>query len=250
MNLSNNNILITGGSSGLGLELAQQLLKYNNKIIICGRSKDKLLKAKMNNPKLEIYACDISIEKQCIEMVNWIQNTHGKLNVLVNNAAIVHISNFLEDEFIIEKAILETDINFIAPIRLTKLLIPVIENNTNPSVINITTGLVYVPRADYPFYNATKSALHAFTQGLRFQLKDSNLRVIEVMFPAVKTPWHKGNTPKIAITPENAIQEMIKQLQKGKDEIRVAKVKLLYFLSRFAPKFAFKKLNNLKHAQQ
>jgi uncharacterized oxidoreductase len=87
--------------------------------------------------------------------------------------------------------------------------------------------------------------LHSFTQVLRDQLKNEEIQIIEVMFPAVDTPWHKGNPPKIAITPERAVSEMLKKIADGKTEIRIAKVKLLYLISRIAPKFALKKINNI-----
>lgn len=246
MDIYNHTILITGGSSGIGLELAQRLLEKNNKIIICGRSAEKLEAAKKQYPQLETVQCDLSDEKQCIELAGWIHKNHPDLNILINNAALVHNTSFLETNNILEKLKLEVDTNLLAPIRLIKHLHPVLEKNNNPTIINITTGLVYVPRADYPFYNATKAALHSFTQVMRIQLKDTNFRIIEVMFPAVKTPWHKGNPPKIAITVEKAVNEMIKGLDKGKIEIKVAGVKILYNLFRIAPGFALKKINSLQ----
>lgn len=246
MELSNQTIFITGGSSGIGLELVQRLLDKNNKVIICGRSAEKLEAAKKQYPQLERVQCDLSDEKECANLAYWIKENHPNLNLLVNNAALVHNTPFLETENILEKLKLEVDTNLLAPIRLIKHLHPVLEKNENPTIINITTGLVYVPRADYPFYNATKAALHSFTQVLRMQLKSTNFRVIEVMFPAVKTPWHKGKPPKIAITVEKAVNEMMKGMEKGKTEIKVSKVKILYTLFRIAPGFALKKINSLQ----
>ena len=246
MDICNNTVLITGGSSGIGIELAQRLLEKNNKVIICGRSAEKLEAAKKQFPQLETVQCDLSDEKECLNLANWIKENHPRLNMLINNAALVHNIPFLETDNILEKLKLEVDTNLLAPIRLIKHLHPVLEKNNNPTIINITTGLVYAPKADYPFYNATKAALHSFTQVLRIQLKGTNFKVIEVMFPAVKTPWHKGNPPKIAITVEKAVNEMIKGLEKGKAEIKVAGVKVLYNLFRIAPGFALKKINSLK----
>jgi len=111
------------------------------------------------------------------------------------------------------------------------------------------TGLLYRPRADYPFYNATKAVLHSFTQVLRKQTENSKIKIVEVMFPAVKTPWHKGKPPKIAISAEKAVNEMLKGLEKNKKEIRVAGAKMLYMVSRIAPKFAFKKVNSLENEE-
>ncbi|MFK5879512.1 MAG: SDR family NAD(P)-dependent oxidoreductase [Flavobacteriaceae bacterium] len=246
MKLSKNTVLVTGGSSGIGLELSKQLLLRANKVIICGRSKSKLLEAQKLFPKLEIFQCDLSDKNQCNDLVNWLNEKHPELNVLINNAAIVHKTSFIDTKDIIEMAELETATNFLAPIRLIKLLHPLLKINNNPNIINITTGLIYAPRVDYPFYNATKAALHSFTQTLRIQLAKTNIKVIEVMFPAVKTPWHKGNPPKIAITSQKAVSEMIKRLEGGDTEIKIAGVKILYALSRIAPKFALKKINSLK----
>lgn len=245
MNLTGNTILITGGSSGIGLELSKQLLKTNNKVIICGRSQEKLDAAKKQHPEIITYQCDLSDEQQILEFTAKVKSNHPDLNVLINNAALVHNTNFVGTENIVQMAELETQTNFLAPIRLIHQLYDVISKNKHPHIINITTGLIYVPRAMYPFYNATKAALHSFTQVLRWQNKDKNLKITEVMFPAVDTPWHGGNPPKIAIPAEKAVTEMLKGLQKGSPEIRVGGANLLYRVSRIAPGFAMKKVNSL-----
>ncbi len=245
MQLSGNTILITGGSSGIGLELSEQLIKRKNKVIVCGRSVPRLKAAKKRLTELEIHSCDISNVDQCEDLLEWVKTNHPELNVLINNAAIVNHIGFLETDYIVDMAEQEIATNFIAPIRLTHLLFPTIQRNSNPAIINITSGLIYVPRVDYPFYNATKAALHSFTQVLRKQTETSGVEIIEAIFPAVNTPWHKGNPPKIAISVNQAVDEMIQGLEKKKPEIRIAKVNLLYKISRLAPGFAFRKLNNL-----
>jgi len=245
MNLERNTVLITGGSSGIGLELARQLIGKKNKVLICGRSMEKLEKAKSALPQIEYLQCDISQMDDCIRLVHWIKQNHPRLNVLINNAAIVHVSNFYFNDDALNEARQEIETNLMAPIVLCKLLIPVIEKNPEAHIINITTGLVYAPKSDYPFYNATKSALHSFTQVLRKQLAVSEIKINEVLLPAVDTPWHKGNPPKIAITVQKAVEKMIKGLERNNDEIRVGGVKLLYRIARIAPAFAFKKINEV-----
>lgn len=246
MKLSGNTILITGGSSGIGLELSKQFVLRGNKVIICGRSQQKLDKAKKQIPELETYQYDLSVKNQCRELAHLIIKEHPGLNILINNAATVNKTNFLDTDNIIEMAEKEVNTNFMAPVILIHFLYPHLEKKNNPTIINITTGLIYAPRALYPFYNATKAALHSFTQVLREQTKTYTIKIVEVMFPAVKTPWHKGTPPKIAISPEKAVNEMLKGLTKGKSEIRVAGANLLYRVSRIAPKFAFKKVNSLE----
>lgn len=244
MDLKNNTILITGGSSGIGLELARQLTEKQNTVLICGRTLSKLEQAKEEIPALHYLQCDISISEECEKLRNWVQTDHPECNILINNAAIVTRKSFYEDDEAIQHAESEIATNLMAPIRLSKLFHPILEKNSQPAIINITTGLAFVPRSAYPFYCATKAALHSFTQVLRSQSEERNINIIEVMFPAVDTPWHEGNPPKIAITSKEAVSEMIEKLEKGKPEIHVGKVKFLYLLSRLAPNIAFTKLNS------
>lgn len=238
-------MLITGGSSGIGLELARQLILRNNHVIICGRSEERLAAAKVSLPEVRTFSCDLAEDTGRKALVDWLTQHHPGCSVLINNAAIVHRTSFRDDDAMIQKAVMEIKTNLIAPIALTKMLLPHLERQPNAAVVNITTGLVYAPRAVYPVYSATKAALHAFTQVLRQQLKTRPIDVIEVMMPVVDTPWHQGNVPKIAIKPEAAVATMIGQLQRDKKEIRIGKVKLLYAISRLMPRLAFRMINRV-----
>jgi uncharacterized oxidoreductase len=245
MKFENQTVLITGGSSGLGLELAKQLIAKQNSVIICGRSVERLAEAKTLIPQVHTFCCDISNDNDRLKLFDWIVTNHPTCNVLINNAAIVHKTNFHADPEIVEKAIQEIETNLIAPIALSKRFLERFQHQKESAIVNITTGLIYTPRSVYPIYNATKAALHSFTQVLRHQIKDLPVEVIEVMMPAVATPWHQGNVPKIAIPPAKAVNEMIEKLESGSKEIRIGKVKILYALSRIAPAFAFRKINEL-----
>lgn len=245
MDLQNSTILITGGSSGIGLELANRLQQKGNTVIICSRSQEKLATAMDANPGLITHPCDIADPESCKVFADWLQTHYPQLNILINNAAITHNTSFISDPDIIDKAGREIETNFMGPLRLIKLLLPLVTKNTSASIINVTTGLVYAPRASYPIYNATKAALHSFTQVLRIQLQASPVQVVEVLFPVVDTPWHKGNAPKIAISPQQAVTGMIDGLQRGKSEIHVGAVKLLYLLYRISPSLALRKINSL-----
>lgn len=246
MKLKNSTVLITGGSSGIGLELSKVLIQRGNEVIICGKSIEKLEAAKKQEPKLITYQCDISDSKDCAEFAEKIILNHPDLNVLINNAAIVNKVDFISDENVIELAEKEYQTNLIAPMRLIKHLYKTISEKDFSAIINITTGLIYAPRVIYPFYNSSKTALHSFTQTLRIRLKDEKTKVVEVMFPAVDTPWHRGAPPKTAISADAAVSEMMSGLEKGKSEIKVGGAKLLYFVSRLAPAFALKKVNEIE----
>ena len=246
MKLKNNTVLITGGSSGIGLALSKVLIQKGNKVIICGKSNEKLLAAKQAIPELITYQCNLSVSNECTDFAGKIAKNHPDLNILINNAAVVNKIDFINDENAMELAEYEYDTNLLAPIRLIKLLYPTLSANDFTAIINVTTGLIYAPRVIYPFYNSSKSALHSFTQTLRIRLKDEKTKVVEVMFPAVDTPWHKGTPPKIAISAEAAVSEMINGLEKGKAEIKVGGAKILHLVSRIAPAFALKKVNEIK----
>ena len=245
MNLEGNTIAITGGGSGIGLELSKVLAEKGNQVVICGRSSDKLERAKQMISSLHTFTCDLSKATERIRFSEWIENEHPQCNILINNAAVVHRSNFFSDSEIIDKAELETQTNFIAPVVLTKLFLPTLRKNQNPNIIYITTGLVYAPKAAYPIYCATKSALHSFVQTLRMQATEQPIGLHEVLMPAVDTPFHDGTPPKMTISVQNAVEEMLKKLEKGAKDIKVGSVKLLHPLSRVAPKIAIKKVNSL-----
>jgi uncharacterized oxidoreductase len=246
MNLKNNTVLITGGSSGIGLELGKVLIEKGNKVIVCGKTDKNLVAAKTMLPDLITYQCDLANSKECINLAQKIAENHPDLNVLINNAATVNKIDFINDENTIDLAENEYRTNLIAPIQLINLLYKTISSNNSSAIINVTTGLIYAPRVIYPFYNSSKSALHSFTQTLRIRLKDEETKVFEVLFPAVNTPWHKGNPPKIAISVDLAVSEMLKGLEKGKPEIRVGGAKTLYLISRIAPSLAIKKVNEIQ----
>lgn len=244
MNLSNKTILITGGSSGIGLKLAEKLLEKGNTVIICGRSEERLEKVKTQLPQIKYIQCDLAIQKERELLYNRLVDSYPSVDVLVNNAAYASRFNILKEEAYIEKTENEIQTNLIAPIALTKMFLPKLINN-NGLIVNVTTGLAYVPKAQMAVYCAGKAALHSFTQSIRYQLMGESIKLVEVLMPAVKTPFHNGEIPKISIDTETAVDEMIKGIEKEKPEVRVDKVKLLYRMSRLAPAFAFRKVNQL-----
>jgi uncharacterized oxidoreductase len=243
MQLTNQTILITGGSSGIGLELAKQLLEKGNKVLICGRSLAKLEQAQQYLPGILYFQCDLEQQEQRTALINWIKAEHPELSLLINNAAITHKQLFSELIDAPAYAEQEMQINFLAPVQLCHALLPTLQENTHSAIINVTTGLVYTPTKKYPFYNATKAALHSFTQVLRLQENEKGVKVVEVFMPVVDTPFHQDGVPESAISPAQAVQEMLKGLTKGKSEIRVGLVKVLYYLNRLSPKLALRLLN-------
>lgn len=166
MHLAGNTILITGGSSGIGFELARALVR-DNAVIICGRSEEKLARAKSVLPRVSTHVCDVTEESQREDMVTRVLRSHPELNVLINNAGGRQRVDLLADDGV--EAALHHDValNFIAPASFCSKLLRHFQARPRASIVNISTGLVYLPKAVQPFYCAAKSALHSYTRSLR-----------------------------------------------------------------------------------
>jgi uncharacterized oxidoreductase len=192
MNLSGNTILITGGTSGIGLGFAREFQKLGNKVIICGRREERLKEISEKHPGIIALPCDVSIESERVKLVHNVISDYPDINILINNAGIQMNYDIQHDKDCI-KLYQETDTNFIAPIHLSALFIPFLKTKPNPSVINITSGLAFVPLAFMPVYCATKAGLHSFTLSLRHQLKNTSIKVFEIAPPAVDTELGQDN---------------------------------------------------------
>ena len=176
MNLTANTILITGGATGIGLALAEQLSKRGNSVIVCGRNEDALKKAQARVPALVTRFCDVTDAKSRQSMVGWLNTEHSKLNILLNNAGIQCHRDFNHDGAI-DKLEEEVAVNFTAPICLISELLPLLKKQPQAAILNVSSGLAFSPMADVPVYCATKAAVHSFTLSLRHQLKTTGVRV-------------------------------------------------------------------------
>ncbi|HYX52343.1 MAG TPA: SDR family oxidoreductase [Candidatus Limnocylindrales bacterium] len=187
MNPADNTVLITGGASGIGLALAQRFLKAGSRVIICGRRQEKLREAAAVSPGLITRVCDVGSEADRVALAEWVVREYPALNVLVNNAGIQRRGVDLSNAERWPDTHSEIAINLEAPIHLTGLLTPHLRRQANAAILNVTSGLSFVPIAYMPVYCATKAALHSITLSLRRQLTNTPVKVIEIIPPAVNT---------------------------------------------------------------
>ncbi|MDR3565387.1 MAG: SDR family NAD(P)-dependent oxidoreductase [Negativicutes bacterium] len=187
MKTTGNTILITGGASGIGLALAERFLSRGNQVIICGRRPDKLQQAKERLPALHIRVADIAVEADRLALCDWVSSEFPDLNVLINNAGIQQRVNLLDATAAWSHYREELLINQEAPIHLTMLLIPHLRQKQAAAIVNVTSGLAFVPAGWVPIYSATKAAMHSFTVSLRLQLAETPIEIIEIIPPAVNT---------------------------------------------------------------
>src|SRR3954471_1693245 len=186
MDVRGNTVLVTGGASGIGLALAERFLRAGSDVVVCGRREDRLRDAQAAHPGLKAHRCDVSTEAGRLDLLAWTLREVPQVNVLVNNAGIQRRLQLTgPDPW--PQTHEELAINLEAPIHLSMLFLPHLLKQQRPAIVNVTSGLAFVPLADTPVYCATKAALHSFTQSLRHQLAATPVAVVEVIPPAVDT---------------------------------------------------------------
>ena len=216
MEISGNTVLITGGATGIGYALAESFLAAGNEVIICGRREERLLKAQKNHPELHIKVCNVAEEGDRRTLVEWITANFPNLNILVNNAGVQRDIDFTKGiaEFLAGEN--EIKINLEAPIVLSGLFIPYLTGKKEAAIINISSGLGFVPAAKMPVYSATKAGLHAFSMALRQQLLKPGIKVFEVVPPAVDTELNpEGRAQRSNFKVDLKPKEFVASVMKG-----------------------------------
>ena len=235
MKLENNKILITGATSGIGKALTERFCKLNNTIIAVGRNKIRLEELKKFDARITSFKCDINNLQEFNQLIAFIRKEHSDLNILINNAGIQYHQNLFEKTYTYHEIEHEISTNFIAPVKFIKALLPVLQNNDNAAIVNVSSGLAIVPKTKSAVYCGTKAAIHIFSKSLRYQL--NTVKVFEIIPPLVATEMTKGRG-KGKITPQQLVDEFIKAFSKNKYEVNIYKVKLLRIINRISPKIA------------
>ena len=224
MKLSGNTVLITGGATGIGFAMAEAFLKAGSEVIICGRREARLLEARKKHPEFQVRTCDVAKEPDCRALAEWTSASFKDLNILVNNAGVQRDIDFTKgvEAFLAGES--EVRINLEAPIILSGLFVPLLIGKNQPAIVNVSSGLGFVPAARMPVYSATKAGLHAFSMALRHQLSKLGIKVFEVVPPAVDTELNpegraqRGNF-RADLKPEEFMGAVMKGLEGDVPEI-------------------------------
>jgi uncharacterized oxidoreductase len=244
MNIINKTVLVTGGGSGIGLAIAKTLTEKGNRVIIVGRTETRLQAAASQLPGVTAIAADINNAADLARLVQQVQADFGDLSVLINNAGQASAYELSVGANAFEKASAEIATNYLAMIRLTELLLPVLSAQPEAAIVNVSSIVAYAPNANISTYSASKAAVHSYTQSLRHALaKDTNIRVFELMPPLVDTEFSAEIGGENGIPPQQVADELLTGLANGDDEIRVGQTAGFYEFSRASPAEAFASMN-------
>jgi len=242
MKLIENTILVTGATSGIGRDLAIHLAGLGNRVIAVGRDLERLAKLEEFKNVVPI-AMDLMSMEEIETLVLHLLRAFPDLNILVNNAGVQYNYELPSECSPIPKIEIETTINFLAPIRLTTLLLPHLMVQPRAMIVNVTSFLAQVPKQEAAVYCATKAALRSFSKALRYQLEESSVEVLEVIPPVVDTPMTAGrNTMKISS--HRVALEIADAIGKGETERYIGPVKLAKRIHRFIPSLIEKKIRH------
>jgi len=248
MELKNNTILITGGTSGFGLEFAKRLLELGNTVIVTGRDPVKLASARKNLAGLQTYQSDVSDPNAIADLYAKVIAQFPKLNILINNAGEMRKMSLHDTSIGLVDITREIETNLMGPIRMVQAFLPHLKQMKSAAILNVTSGLALVPFPITPIYGATKSGLRSYTKSLRVQLKNTKIKVFELVAPAAKTPLNdqfigmEGFEGKL-MDPVELVDTALKGLEKDKYEIYPGIARMLLIMSRIAPGFILKMLS-------
>ena len=233
MKQTGHTVLITGGATGIGFALAKKFHDAGNQVILVGRREEQLNLAAEQLSGSQIAVADIGNSQDRTHLVAQFPD----VNILINNAGIQFTKRF--DVQTDDEIAQEIQTNLTAPAQLTLAFLPILQQKSEAAVVNVSSGLAIVPKETCALYCATKAGLHSFSQVLRWQLENSNIRVFEILPPMVATPMSQGKGyAHLKISPDELAAEFWHDFQRNHYEIMAGKSKWLYWINRFSAKLA------------
>jgi len=245
MKTTENTVLITGGSAGIGFEIAKLFSENGSHVIITGRDTERLKNAAAKLKNVTAIVCDVSKVDELNRLVSRVKQEFPTLNILINNAGRALVYNILDDDARVSlNAQDEMQTNYFSVLHLIEELLPSLKKQASSAIINVTSVVAIVP-GRLATYSATKAALHSYTQSLRARLEEesSAIKVFELMPPLVNTELTKNIGGGNGIHPSVVAEDLINSLAKDEYEIHVGQTQYFYDLYLKSPEEAFKVMN-------
>jgi uncharacterized oxidoreductase len=255
MKLAGNTVLITGGTSGIGFEFAAQLLKRGNTVIITGRDQGRLEQAQRSLPGLQAIESDVSDPKAIALLSDSVTRQFPALNVLINNAGIMRTINLLDPPDGLEDITREIETNLNGTVRMVKQFLPHLKTKERAAIVNVSSGLAFVPLPIAPIYCAAKAGVHSFTQSLRVQLQNTAIKVFELAPPITRTSLftkdiHSEDVKGVRMMDvTQMVSQAIRGLEKDHLEIRPGPSNFLKWMSRIAPGIMLTTLSRVSNSK-
>lgn len=248
MKTSNNTILVTGGGSGIGFEIAK-LFSVDNKVIITGRTAEKLDRAVVELKNVTAIAADINNEQDVERLTERLSKEFSALNVVIHNAGLAHYFKLTDENAnAFEKASEEILTNYLSIVRLTEKLLPQLQGQKESAFVNVSSIAAFAPGIVLPGYAVSKAALHSYSQVLRISLekhkKRPTVKVFELMPPLVNTSFSKDIGGENGISPEQVALELKKAFESDTYEIHVGETAEFYKLYLSSPESALEVMNS------
>jgi uncharacterized oxidoreductase len=245
MELRGRTVLVTGGSTGIGFRLAAELLAMGCTVLACGRREDRLARARQELPGLVTRVCDVSRPADREALLEWAVSAYPRLSLLVNNAGIQRRVDLTAGTKDLPEAEAEIAINLVATVALSLLFAPHLASWPGSAILNVSSGLAFVPIAAMPVYCATKAAIHSFSVSLRHQLAAKGVRVFEAIPPTTDTELDQGRRPPQArgIPAVEVARAVLQAVEGDQEEIPVGEAVGLVEGSRTDPAAAFRRIN-------
>jgi uncharacterized oxidoreductase len=231
-------VLVTGGGAGIGASLAAALHARGSKVVIAGRTREKLEAVAARHSGMEVEVVDVADPAQVYALAERVTARHPGLDALINNAGVQSLMDFTGRDRVAPELIgPEIAVNLTGLIHVTNAFLPLLKRQAAARLIHVGSGLGYVPLAAAPVYSATKAAVHSFTISLRWQLAKTSVQVVELIPPVVETELHRGQSrkPPRAMGLEAFVSSAMAGLDAGRDEIPVGLARVLRTASRIAP---------------
>lgn len=232
MKTTGNTVFISGGSAGIGLAIAKKLSAAGNKVIINGRSEERLKNALKELNNASAIKGDLSVGADRIRIVAELKAQHPETNIIVNNAGAAFLNDLSDaGNNAAEKAYQEMNTNYLSIIDFTSRLLPHLLMKDSAAIVNVSSIVVYRSHKMLPTYSASKAALHSYTQGLRDTFSgNSNLHIYEVYPPLVNTEFSAGIGGANGIPPSEVADELLAALEKNQLEVPVGETKKIHRL--------------------
>ncbi|MFD2571084.1 SDR family oxidoreductase [Spirosoma soli] len=244
MKLTNQCILLTGGTSGIGLALLHALHQRGNRLVVVGRNEKRMAELQASYPDVRFLQYNLSSSADVADLILTMQREHNNCSVLINNAGVQYNYMLGDDSESQSRIVSEVQTNLTAIIQLCDALLPTLKLQPEAAIINVTSGLGLSPKRSAPVYCATKAGLQVFSKALRYQLEGSSVQVVDVVLPLVDTPMTVRRTRSSKISPDQVAYELIRGVERGQAVIDVGKVKLFRLIHRLSPGLADRMLKN------